>query len=103
MSDNFEHKKVKQAHAEAPGPAANFLLMSAGSIFTSMLIAGFIVGYMLDQIFDTTPIFFLSCAVLGFIGGIQKVHTLSKRLNYLPSDEKKESKEGKETQDDQKS
>jgi len=97
MSDNFQHKKVKKTNAEAPGPAANFLLISAGSIFTSMLIAGFIVGYFLDHLFDTTPLFFLSCAVLGFIGGIQKVHALSKRLDYLPS------KEDEETTDDKKS
>jgi len=93
MNNDYEHKKVvKNTTQEAPGPAANFLLISAGSIFTSMLIAGFIVGYMLDHIFDTTPIFFLSCAVLGFIGGIQKVHALTKRLDHIPSKNEQETK-----------
>lgn len=78
-----------------PGAAANYLLISAGSIFTSMVISGFIVGYMLDHLFDTTPLFFLSCAVLGFIGGIQKVHQLTKRLDQPPK--------AKESEDDQKS
>ncbi|NPA71915.1 MAG: AtpZ/AtpI family protein [Gammaproteobacteria bacterium] len=73
-----------------PSPAANYLLISAGSIFTSMLLAGFIVGYMLDHLFDTTPIFFLSCAVLGFIGGIQKVHALTKRLDQVDVPKTKE-------------
>lgn len=92
MSDDYQHKKVVKNTTEAPSPAANFLLISAGSIFTSMLIAGFIVGYMLDQLFDTTPIFFLSCAVLGFIGGIQKVHALTKRLDQVQPKEEQETK-----------
>ncbi len=86
--------KPDTGQTKPPGAAANYLLISAGSIFTSMLIAGFVVGYMLDQIFDTTPLFFLGCAVLGFIGGIQKVHQLSKRLDPPPA---------KESEDDQKS
>ncbi|WEJ62622.1 AtpZ/AtpI family protein [Thiomicrorhabdus lithotrophica] len=97
MNDENEHKKITAEDEKAPGLAANYLLMGAGSMFTSMLIAGFIVGYFLDQIFDTTPIFFLSCAVLGFIGGIQQVHKLSKRLDYMAP------KAEKETEDDKKS
>ena len=68
-------------HNIAPSPVANYILIGAGSIFTSMVIAGFIVGYMLDYLFDTMPIFFLSCGVLGFIGGAQKVRLLTKRLD----------------------
>lgn len=97
MKNENEHNKEAKDADKAPGLAANYLLMGAGSMFTSMLIAGFIVGYMLDQVFDTTPIFFLSCAVLGFIGGIQQVHKLSKRLDYMAPKEKKE------TENDQKS
>lgn len=77
--------------SDAPSPALNYLLLSAGSIFTSMLIAGFLVGYALDELFDTKPIFLLSCAVLGFIGGIQKVHKLTSRLDNYPAPEKKDS------------
>lgn len=67
----------------APGPAANYLMLSAGSIFTSMLIAGFLVGYTLDEVFETRPIFMLACALLGFIGGLQKVIRLTKRLDHV--------------------
>lgn len=84
-SDNKTSKKN-----EAPSPALNYLLLSAGSIFTSMLIAGFLVGYALDELFDTKPIFLLSCAVLGFIGGIQKVHKLSSKLDNIQPTEKKD-------------
>ena len=94
MSES-NNTKPDTEHTKPPGVAANFLLISAGSIFTSMLIAGFIVGYMLDQIFDTTPLFFLGCAVLGFIGGIQKIHQLTKRLDPPLKD--------KESEDDKKS
>jgi ATP synthase protein I len=94
MSESNKTKPDRE-QTKPPGSAANYLLISAGSIFTSMLIAGFIVGYMLDQFFDTTPLFFLSCAVLGFIGGIQKVHQLTKRLDPPLKD--------KESEDDQKS
>lgn len=77
-----------ETNSNAPGPAANYLLLSAGSIFTSMLIAGFLVGYVLDEIFDTRPILMLSCALLGFIGGIQKVIHLTKRLDNVQTEKK---------------
>jgi len=84
-SNNKESKKT-----QAPSPALNYLLLSAGSIFTSMLIAGFLVGYAIDQLFDTTPIFMLLCALLGFIGGIQKVHKLSSKLDNIQPSEKQD-------------
>jgi ATP synthase protein I len=52
----------------------NILLIGAGTMFTSMVIAGFIVGYVFDLLFETTPIFMLACGVLGFIGGGRKVY-----------------------------
>ncbi|WP_321325514.1 AtpZ/AtpI family protein [Thiomicrorhabdus sp.] len=90
----LQQDKEKQKKAADPSPAANYLLLSAGSIFTSMLIAGFLVGYAMDQVFETTPIFMLSCAVLGFIGGMQKVHRLTSRLdNVKPVDQEKQDSE----------
>lgn len=84
----------KKGDEAKPKPALNFLLLSAGSMFTSMIIAGFLVGYALDQLFDTTPIFLLGCAVLGFIGGMQKVHRLTSRMD-LPAETKEEKDEQK--------
>ena len=92
MTESKESKMASN-NTEAPSPAANYLLISAGSIFTSMVIAGFIVGYMLDAIFGTMPLFFLGCGVLGFVGGMQKVMHLTKRLDNTPAPE---------TNDDQK-
>ncbi|KUJ73035.1 AtpZ/AtpI family protein [Thiomicrospira sp. WB1] len=64
-------------------PALNFLLMGAGSMFTSMVIAGFIVGYILDELFDTLPVFLMLCGLLGFIGGILKVNKLLGKMSLL--------------------
>ena len=90
----LQQDKEKTKKAAPPSLAANYLLMGAGSMFTAMLISGFLVGYGLDQIFDTTPIFMLLCGLLGFVGGIQKVHKLSSRLdNVQPVDKEKQDAE----------
>ncbi|WP_024852126.1 AtpZ/AtpI family protein [Hydrogenovibrio kuenenii] len=76
-------KRVEESSSSKKKPALNFLLMSAGSVFTSMIVAGFLVGYFFDQLFNTTPLFLLSCGVLGFIGGILKIHKLLSKMDLL--------------------
>jgi len=83
-------KDSASKHIIAPSPVANYLLIGAGSMFTATVIAGFIVGYMLDYLFGTMPIFFLACGVLGFIGGAQKVRLLTKRLDQQATQNKKD-------------
>lgn len=56
---------------------ANFLLIGAGSMFTAMVISGFLVGYVFDELLGTRPIAMLICGVLGMIGGMMKVHQIS--------------------------
>lgn len=89
MTESSQEPKKTKA-GDKPSPAVNFLLLSAGSIFTSMIVAGFLVGYAFDQLFETTPIFLLLCGLLGFIGGMQKVMKLSSRLDPAPKAEKKD-------------
>lgn len=72
-------------------PALNFLLLSAGSMFTSMIIAGFLVGYVIDLLLGTMPIFLLTCGVLGFIGGMIKVHKLLGKMSLLDTGKTKAS------------
>lgn len=63
---------------ETPRPkGANFLLMGAGSMFTAMVISGFLVGYAIDELAGTRPFGMLICGVLGMIGGMMKVHEIS--------------------------
>lgn len=76
--------------AKKSKPALNFLLIGAGSMFTSMIVAGFLVGYAFDQLFDTTPIFLLCCGVMGFIGGIMKVHKLLEKMDLMHQPEQQE-------------
>lgn len=65
------------------GKMPNLLLISAGSMFTSMVVAGFLVGYWLDSLFDTQPFGLLICGVMGFIGGGRKVYDI---LMKMPSE-----------------
>ena len=87
MSESSQEPKKIKAE-DAPKPAVNFLLISAGSIFTSMIVAGFLVGYAFDQLFETTPIFLLLCGLLGFVGGMQKVMRLTSRMDPAPKADK---------------
>jgi ATP synthase protein I len=59
---------------KAKGPG--LLLISVGTVLTSMIAAGFLLGYLLDVWLDTLPILMLVCGALGFIGGILKVYRL---------------------------
>jgi len=58
----------------------NLLLIGAGSMFTSMVIAGFLVGYWIDTWFDTQPIGLMVCGVMGFIGGGRKVYDVLMKM-----------------------
>lgn len=82
-SVNDTQKSGERLTPQKPKPALNFLLLSAGSMFTSMIVAGFLVGYVFDQLLDTTPLFLLGCGVLGFIGGILKVHKLLGKMDLI--------------------
>ena len=64
-----ESKELVSKKNKGPG----LLLISVGSMLTSMVVAGFLLGYGLDVWFDTKPILMLILGVLGFVGGILKV------------------------------
>lgn len=84
-----EQKPVEKSSRQNK-PALNFLLLSAGSMFTSMIVAGFLVGYVFDLLFGTMPLFLLSFGVLGFIGGMMKVHKLLGKMDLLDTPSKTE-------------
>jgi len=52
----------------------SLLLISVGSILSSMAIAGFLLGFLTDFLFETTPLFLLLFGLLGLIGGTIKVY-----------------------------
>ena len=59
---------------KAKGPG--LLLISVGSLLTSMIAAGFLLGYGVDVLLDTQPVFMLSFGLLGFVGGIMKAYKI---------------------------
>lgn len=71
---------TSQPQQNKPKVGMNFLLIGSGQMFTSMVIAGFIVGYGIDYLLETTPIFMMLCGLLGIIGGSQKVHRILMRM-----------------------
>lgn len=56
--------------------SAGLLLIGVGTVLTSMIASGFILGYVVDYVFSTQPIFMLLFGLLGFIGGIIKVYKI---------------------------
>lgn len=65
------------------------LQTGVGTIMSSTAIAGFILGFGADQLFDTTPIFLLSFGLLGVVGGTMKAH---KFLMHVPGQKKVDQK-----------
>ncbi len=60
---------------EKPATTGIFQI-GAGNMLASMVIAGFFLGYLVDQWLDKTPVFMLSFGALGFVGGMKRVHEL---------------------------
>lgn len=76
---------------ESPRPKGpNFLLIGAGTMFTAMVISGFLVGYVFDELLDTRPIAMLICGVLGMIGGMMKVHEVTRLQDQAPAADENE-------------
>ena len=55
---------------------SSVLLIGMGSSFAGMILAGFLLGYLFDSLLDTKPIFIIGCGVMGFVGGLQKLHRM---------------------------
>ena len=71
-----ESKKLMHEPNKKGPKGPGLLLISVGTMLTSMVVAGFLLGYVLDAWLETLPIFMLGFGVLGFVGGILKVYRL---------------------------
>lgn len=60
-------------------PKTGLLLIGVGTMLTSMVVAGFLLGYAVDTWADTRPVFMLLLGALGLIGGFLKVYKLLSR------------------------
>ncbi len=54
----------------------NIALIGVGTLFASMVLGGFILGYAIDVWIDTNPWFMLGFGFFGLLGGILKAHKL---------------------------
>jgi len=66
------------------------LHIGAGNMFASMILSGFIIGYFVDQWLDKSPIFMLVFAVIGFVGGMIRVHEM---ISYENKDQESDKSE----------
>lgn len=57
------------------------LLIGVGTMLTSMVVAGFLLGYAVDTWADTKPVFMLLLGALGLVGGFLKVFKLLTRTD----------------------
>ena len=59
-----------------PRKGSGVLLIGVGTMLTSTIASGLLLGYGLDWWLDTQPIFMLLFGLLGFIGGFLKVYKI---------------------------
>jgi len=62
------------AKSKTKGPG--LLLISVGTMLSSMVVAGFLLGYWVDGWLGTSPIFMLVFGGMGLVGGFLKVYRL---------------------------
>ncbi len=55
-------------------------LVGAGNMFVSMIVSGFLLGYLVDEWLDTRPLFMIVLGMLGLVGGFLKAHQLTRRI-----------------------
>ncbi len=76
----YTHAPVFGASSMKDKPAGTgLLLVGVGSMLTSMIAAGFLLGYGVDNWLDSRPVFMLVFGGLGFVGGFLKVYRLLSR------------------------
>ncbi|MBC6414253.1 MAG: AtpZ/AtpI family protein [Chromatiales bacterium] len=60
----------------SPPKSPRLFLIGVGTILSSMVLGGFLLGYWVDGWLDTKPVFMLLFAGLGFVGGTIRVYKL---------------------------
>ncbi|MBL1275087.1 MAG: AtpZ/AtpI family protein [Ectothiorhodospiraceae bacterium] len=63
-----------KSRTERKGPG--LLLISVGTMLSSTVVAGFLLGYWVDGWLETPPIFMILFGGMGLVGGFLKVYKL---------------------------
>jgi ATP synthase protein I len=63
---------MTKSKPKAPG----LLLISVGTMLSSTVVAGFLLGYWVDGWLETSPIFMITFGGMGLVGGFLKVYKL---------------------------
>lgn len=72
------HSSIKSEEAKGVVKRTPLFYIGAGSQFSGMILAGFIVGYFFDSFGDTQPLFLIACGFMGILGGFMKLYRLFK-------------------------
>lgn len=56
------------------------LLAGMGTHLAAMVIVGFALGFGLDYLIDTAPVFMMIFGILGFVGGILRAIEMLSRF-----------------------
>lgn len=59
---------------------SGLVLAGVGTHLAAMVIVGFALGFGLDYLLDTQPVFMLIFGILGFVGGILRAIDLLNRF-----------------------
>jgi len=59
---------------------SGLLLAGVGTHLAAMVIVGFALGFGLDYLIDTKPVFMLIFGILGFVGGILRACEMINRF-----------------------
>ncbi len=82
---NEEQKKIEGQPADDETPEVRFGKMAA-SMFLGNVIAGLIVGILIDKYTATAPWGLMFCIILGFIAGVYRAQSLLKKMNNYDND-----------------
>jgi ATP synthase protein I len=95
IEDNQEKRQLKNKRAELPAEAAALIGRIATEMVAGLMVGGF-MGWMLDRLLGTTPLFMIVLFFLGAAAGMMNIWRMAKghglKVGYF--DRKTDSSDG---------
>jgi len=76
-----ELRRQDQPPAKSSAPTPGQVAIRFATELLSAVIVGFLIGWGLDKLFGTTPIFMIGLFLLGAAAGVRNVIRASKEIN----------------------